>query len=913
MRRQIIGLIIILFSILNTFAQQAILRGNVSDEKTGETIVGAQVILKGTTVGAMTDFDGNFEIRNITPGTYTIICKFISYKTGEKELSFSTNEEKSHNFNLGEAVVEVGEVQVIAKVNRESEALMLMEQRESEGIKESIGAQRLSNLGVSDAASATSKISGVTKNEGSGDIYIRGLGDRYLSTTMNGLPIPSDNVEKKNIDLNLFSTDVIKNIGISKTYTARTYADQSSGMVDIASKTYSEKMELELSTGSVSNMFLNDVFSNFRTTQNMSNSTLGFFTKAASLENAVKKESWNTLDYSFPLDRSFSVLGGSKFKINNRDFTIFATISHGNSFNHNSGIYKKYRGYVLDKSFSDAEKFQSTINTTGLLNLSYDINSNSNVSLNTLFVNKTDDELYEQGRNGEGYYYDQIPQDSATFMRDQNIKQTTILVNQLIGTHKLNEKNQLDWALGVNMVNADEPNRIRNKVIMLEEEKIFFVRRTYFEQSKSYQEINDFEVNAYINDELKLLDTEFKKIKLDYGLNFRFKNRNFSSLRRAVTTKETTTSIDNLDELLFNDALYHENILVYQQQAREDLYNAILAVGGTYLNAGFEVNDFSGSVGLRYELDQLYVDWDVTNYLGRKGTLDNTYHNLLPALNIKYALGDKSALRLAASKTITLPEFKELAPFEYVSSTGQVTKGNPNLKKSIDYNLDLKCEMFPSNKELISVTGFYKLINDPINLTQTRGSSGNFFYANTGEKANVYGLEIETRWELIKAKNTGEPDLNLTMNATKMWFNQDLLEDFQYNNKTEVDLQGAAGFIFNGSLIYSSNTEKELTATISGNYSSDKILALGAPESKTNSDKYFNNEIIEKGFATLDMVISKKISNRVQLKLTGKNLLNPNIEQTLNIKPPSAEASTVTIRSYKKGISLNVGLKINLN
>ncbi|HKK81326.1 MAG TPA: hypothetical protein VJ909_03715, partial [Prolixibacteraceae bacterium] len=103
------------------------------------------------------------------------------------------------------------------------------------------------------------------------------------------------------------------------------------------------------------------------------------------------------------------------------------------------------------------------------------------------------------------------------------------------------------------------------------------------------------------------------------------------------------------------------------------------------------------------------------------------------------------------------------------------------------------------------------------------------------------------------------------------------------------------------------------TATLTGNYSSDKILALGAPESQTNSDLYFNNEIIEKGFATLDMVVSKKLLKRVTIKLTGKNLLNPKIEQTQAIKPPSEPESTVTIRSYKKGISLKMGIKINLN
>jgi len=313
-------------------------------------------------------------------------------------------------------------------------------------------------------------------------------------------------------------------------------------------------------------------------------------------------------------------------------------------------------------------------------------------------------------------------------------------------------------------------------------------------------------------------------------------------------------------------------------------------------------------------MDQMDVDWDVANYVGRIGSVSNTYNYILPALNLKYQTSEKSALRLAVSKTLTLPEFKEVAPFEYVSPTGRVTKGNPDLKNSENYNLDVKWEMFPSAGQLFSATGFYKIINDPINRAQTRGSSGYFYFANTGEKANVYGFELETRLDIIKPATPDMPRLNITLNATKMWFNQDLLEDFQYNNKTEADLQGASEFIFNGALSYSNNKPKEFMATLTGNYSSDKVYSLGAPEDKSNSATLFNNEIIEKGFVTLDLVLSKKISDRVSLKFSGKNLINPAIEQTQVVEPLNgAPTTTEVVSSYKKGMQLSIGLKINLN
>ena len=126
-------------------------------------------------------------------------------------------------------------------------------------------------------------------------------------------------------------------------------------------------------------------------------------------------------------------------------------------------------------------------------------------------------------------------------------------------------------------------------------------------------------------------------------------------------------------------------------------------------------------------------------------------------------------------------------------------------------------------------------------------------------------------------------------------------------------MQGASDFIANGILSFSNNKENEFAATISGNYSSDKILALGAPEDFENSATLFNNEIIEKGFTTLDLILVKELSETISLKITGKNLLNPEIKQTQDIKPFTGEPFTATVSSYKKGIELSVGIKITIN
>ena len=912
MKKLIISGLLLIFSIFG-YAQKGTLKGSVTDSKTQESLIGTTVLIKGTTQGTITDFDGNYILPGIEPGLHTIIISFISYETREMQVEIAAGEETELNVALEPATLDIGEVKVVAKANRESEAMLLLDQKNATGITESIGSSRLSSLGVSDAATATSKITGVTKTESSGDIYIRGLGDRYLTTTMNGLPIPSDDVSKKNIDLNLFSTDIIKNVGIDKTFSVQNYGDQASGTVNISSKSYSETLSVGVSGKTSTNVLKDGVWNNFKTTQNMNDVRFGFYQRPYTTEEGITNQSWNTETRSFPLGFDFSLTGGKQFELFNNEMSVFATFQHENSYDHYKGVFRKYRSNVLDNSFTDAETFSANINTTGLVNVGYDFDEYNFLNFNSLVILKTIDQLYEQGRNGEGYVFDQDPQETGAFVRDQNLKETQIYINQLLGTHRLSDNNQLEWGAGYNFVNSDEPNRIRNEVNILDDNTVQFAHVGDFQQRKSLQSIEDGEVNGFLKDEHNFIDEEKKKFKLNYGGNFRMKERDFQSLFIGVRAKGVqVNSIDNLDEALLNETLYSSRDLILRDR-KPDIYNAHLNVYAGFLNADFTMGKFSGNVGARYELDNIEVNWDVANYVGRQGSVSYDYNNILPGLNLKYLLTEKSSLRLAASKTITLPEFKELAPFEYVSPTGRVTKGNPELKKSVNYNVDLKWELFPTNKELFSVTAFYKQINDPINLAQTRGSSGNFIFENTGDKADVYGFELETRFDIIKAENTGMPELNLTLNATKMWFNQDLLEEYQYNNKTETDLQGASGFITNGILSFSNNEENEFAATISGNYSSDKILALGAPEDFKNSATLFNNEIIEKGFATIDLVLLKKLSETISLKFTGKNLLNPEIKQTQDIKPFTGQPFTAVVSSYKKGIELSIGVKISLN
>lgn len=176
--------------------------------------------------GATTDMEGNYSIEGVAPGTYTVIFSFIGYKTVEvSNVVVVAGKDAQVNIALGADNVALDEVVITTTVKKESQEALLVEQRKALEIKQSIGAQELSQKGVSDVATAVTKTTGISKQEGTGTIYVRGLGDRYNSSSMNGLPLPSNDPQRKNIDLDIFTTDIVEYISIDKVYNSKMYGD----------------------------------------------------------------------------------------------------------------------------------------------------------------------------------------------------------------------------------------------------------------------------------------------------------------------------------------------------------------------------------------------------------------------------------------------------------------------------------------------------------------------------------------------------------------------------------------------------------------------------------------------------------------------------------------------------------------
>ena len=895
--------------------------GVLSDKDyNNEPLPFANVFINGTDKGTTSDFDGLYALENLPVGTYSVVYSFVGYESVTiNDILVEAAKVTTVNVPMGASAAALDEVFIKTTTRKESEVSLLLEQKRTTAIKESIGSEQLSKLGVTDAAGATGKISGVTKSEGSGDVFVRGLGDRYLYTTLNGLPIPSDDIERKNIDLSLFPARFIQSLDVSKTTSAKTSIDQASGNININSKELSGSriLSISASTAANTNVISNGVYDNFKVSANNKDVTFGFYQKDFSVKQALTQQSWNPEVVNMPINRSYSFSAGTKI---GEKIRVLLTAGQSENFEYRDGEFRQFRANFIDDSISDAITWKKTVATSALLSARFRANANHTLKVNSLFINKIEDQVFEGGREGTATIFEETDPNEGLFqfVRDQNLKKTLLSVTQIMGDHDLSENNTLDWAAGYNFLSADEPNRIRNEV-NFNEDIVQLGRTGGFQQRKSLQKIEDVEYTGRLNDVFKIVDEDANLFHINIGGNYRKKARRFGSqffgVEETFTNAINPASIDQISDIFTQ--LSFSNGLLEVNELEPDFYNGDLHSLAGYIAATGITGRFTVEAGLRFQKDDIDVVYDVNNVPGRTGSASKDYRRLYPSVNLKYAINDKHSIRFANSYTTTLPEFKEIAPFEYVSPVGQVTRGNPNIEASLNRNFDLKWEFFPSNDQLVSLTGFYKLIEDPINKVQDRGSSGVFSYFNAGEEAEVYGLEIEGRVNLITGDD--KPNLKLNMNASRMWHKQDLKEivdadgnfvrTFRYKGLAETGLQGASDWIGNASLNFNTNTENPFEATLAANYASNKIYALGSADVQTSSDINYNDAIVENGFVTLDLILSKMLTEHFKIGLTGRNLINPEIKRTQLVKPSTTNIETEeTVLSYTRGMQLGLNL-----
>jgi hypothetical protein len=905
--------ILTLFISTVTFSQnKGTISGVLTDkDSNNETLPFANVLLKGTLINVTTDIDGAYSI-NAPAGNYTIQFSFIGYETIELPINLISGQAITLSKALGASGYKLDDVIITTTANKQKETALLLDQKNAVEIKQSIGSQELARKGVSDVATAVTKTSGITKQEGSGNIFVRGLGDRYNSTTMNGLPIPSNDPEKKNLNLEIFSTDIVEYISIDKVYGGNIYGDFAGGNVDIISKDYKGNGFLKIDIGSKVNT--NAIAEkNFKLQKGFDG--LGF-TKKSIPNNPLTQFNYSSLqmkDYS-PIASSIGISGGKSFDIGSEGkLSFFATASFNNDFTSKSDGTAKASvngNGIANKDFENYSYSSYETNTTGMTNIGYKVNNNNKVSFNSLYINTSTQSKEEYF----GYIVD-IANDGNGLIRRFNYEKNSLWINQILGESKIGDRSKLNWGVSYNVIDASMPDRVQN---------IFRKEATGYQLSsisapdnhRYFQKLKEDELAANASYDYKFnKDGEGNFLgKVTFGVNERIKSRAFQATQFNIkaTSGNTNTIVDpdnldlfynqeNLNNGVFSIATFRGNSQVFNALDPQT-YTGDQTIHAAFLNTEYKFNKLTTLLGLRGEQISQKVQW--YTQLGDAGNDKLEKTAFLPSLIMKYELNDKQNLRLGLSKTYTLPQFKERALFVY-EEVLQVKVGNPFLYESDDYNLDLKWEMFPKSDELLSVTAFGKYILNPINEVTISSSSNDISYINTGDYGYVAGAEVEYRKQLFNSDSDNAKKLSAGINASYLYSNQELNAD-KVNSETnyQVDFTnsksrftGASDLLMNADLTFFNewnDRNSNLTTTLTYTYFSDRVNAIGTSN---------RGDIVDKAFGSLDFIVRSKITETLGIGLVAKNVLNPAINRV-----QENTNGDVNVLSYKKGATISLSL-----
>ncbi|MGQ2982884.1 TonB-dependent receptor domain-containing protein [Flavobacterium sp.] len=906
-------LVITLFTCLIGFAQgTGTVTGNVTDlDANGETLPFATVSVKGTTINTSTDIDGNYTL-TVPAGEHTVVFSFLGYMDKSATVKVAAGETVTLNQQLKSDSVQMDEVIIEKVMAREKETALLQVQKDAIEIKQNIGAQELSRKGIGDVATAVAKTSGISKQEGSNNVYVRGLGDRYNSTTINGLPIPSNDPEKKNIFLDIFTTDIVDYISIDKVYSTRIFGDFAGGNVDIISKEYRGDGMLEVSVGSKVNtnalnksdkFFLQDGpgkmgFTNY----DYSKDALTSYT----FDNKLNPQKQSVAPYNFGFK------AGDAFNIGEQGrLSLFGTANFSNGYEQREGDNRSVsaQGAPL-KSFYQ-ERFQYNTNTTGMLNAAYRINDKNKLSYNFLFVNTSD-----QTRDTYTGFLRDVAEDGGTVLRSTYTK-NTLMINQLLGNHKIDSLTTVDWGTSFNTVTSDMPDRTQNIIKNVPGSFPVIAQNSATDNHRYFQNLKEHELAANISATRKFGQTEdgLTRGSVTAGYAGRFKKRDFEAIQfnynhDATIRNATPIDLNNLDAFYnptnFANGFY--SITAYAGMTPQT-YSGEQNIHAGYVNADYKLTEkLTASLGLRYEKVEQIVDW-VTQFDTDGGTNTMDRNEFLPNLIVKYELNDKQNLRFAASKTYTLPQFKERSPFIY-EDVNEIKYGNQFLYSSQDYNIDLKWEYFPKNDELISATLFGKMIVDPIAEVNVASSTNDISWVNIGDKGTAVGVEVEIKKNLFTFDSEFTNKISAGLNVAYMKTKQDIdrekvLEEtngtFNLNiNDSSSAFTGASDLLLNADISYSKDwdADKGFTATLMYSQYSDRLYALGI-EGKGNQ--------VDKGMGALDMVLKTRLGRHIGIDVVGRNLLNPEFERI-----QENAGGHVPVVTFKRGAYIGLGVTYKL-
>lgn len=922
-----------------SFAQQGIISGTINDGEFNDVLPFANVVIKGTTIGTTSDFDGKYALK-VDPGTYTVVYSYLGYETKEiSEIEVASGGEKSVDVTLNPASNTLDEVVVTTTVSKNTEASVLNLQKRSVALMDGLSIQSIKKSGSSDIASAVRSVPGVSVQDGK-FVYVRGLGDRYTKSILNGMEVPGLDPDRNTLQLDIFPTNILDNIIVIKSATADLPADFTGGVVDIVTKDLPTRPEYSFSAGVGYNsiMHFKDSYLDY---QGGDTDFLGFDdgTRDLPIQQDIKTplpivdgETARNLTKRFDptlaaqtgqskMDYNFGLTAGNQYNINEegtKKIGYLASLSYRNSTEY-------YRDFISGQIFRKEDRDRSVLELINDRTQSGDLGTN-NVLLNALAGISLKTEKSKYRLNG---LHIQNGESTASDIRQQNFSVSSNIIDKDVLTYTqrsitnllLNgEHSNEDASLKVEWKLSPTLSRIYDKDFRTspfqfnpETGNSSITPSESNEPQRIWRDLKEVNLAGKLdvtkNHQLFGMDAKFK-----VGGAYTYKQRDFivDQFSLAVNSQGANYSLNfngDPDRILAPENIYRldtrEGTYVRRDSNISDSFDSEITVAAAYLSDEFKLTDnFNAILGVRVEkFDLTYTgERQNGNRLENEKILDKT--DFFPSANLIYELDEdgNKKIRGSYSRTTARPSFKEASIaqiFDPVSSTFFI--GNIDLQPTYVNNFDLRFESYGEGTNFFAMSAFAKTFKDPIELTFIREARGQFIPLNLGE-AKVFGGELEVRRNLgfIPGWENISVNTNISIIESQQTFSEDE-EDARRDNlrigETLEDnrkLQGQSPLLVNFGIDYD-NDETGWQGGLFYNVQGETLEIVG------NADI---PDVFTKPFHNLRLNISKEFGKEKNNKLILKfeNMLNDKIESIY--KSFGAEDRIYSLRNPGQVISL---------
>ena len=883
----------ILLLVLSTMTAMAgNIKGTVLDKQTKEPLTGATIQITGTAQGVVADIDGNYTL-NVNDGTYTITVRYIGYKDILLN-SIKVKAETLLNFEMESDAQALGEVSVVAKKNLEGERALQMERQKATLAIENLGAKEMSIKGISNVEEGVKKITGISIAS-AGQLIVRGLGDRYSTTTLNGLPIASPNPDNKLIPLDIFPASTVQNITVSKVYDASAFADYSGAHIDISTKENvgSDFLSISFNAGGKFNTLGKDFYrmdrdgSLFKTPsldQKLIDMSLTDFEEYAR-HNRLFNTSFQVSKKTALPEFGGNIGFGKRFTLGGNEVSVLGSIGVSNDLQtmDNASIRTlEATGNTLNEFNYDS--YSNELKIAALGNLGYSFRTSDHIGYTFFYArNAIDTYMRREGVDYEDHH----------LIGSNNVTHIYSLQNhQVNGKHYFGKQWDLNWSGSYSKTSSEEPDR-RQVMFIREDDQIKLFKLNRQETMRYFGSLNEDEWVGDLTASYRFGDNN----KLQAGFTYKDKNRDYMGTRFYYNLNKlnpTITDIYDTDSFLNMENVENGSITIDRKKQPKDSYTAGNSIYAGYIATEYyPVAPLLVNLGVRYEISKQWVDYYTDGGKAERSELNK--NDLFPSLNMKYQMNEKNSLRFAFSRTVTRPSFIEMAPFLYQESYGSAQiRGNADLKNGYNYNIDLRYELFEKNGDMLSITAYYKHLKAPIERVQTLSGGSAVHSFRNADNGMATGVEIEFRKEIVK-------DLRFGVNGSYMYTNVKLPEGGAYTNSQRA-LQGASPYLANADLTYSPafSNDRQLSVALLYNLQGPRIHSVGISGL---------GDIKQQPVHTLNFTGSYRFNRRFAVKLQVNDLLNQDI---LFKQEVPTTGDKVEVERFRKGTGFEVGFSYDL-